>query len=374
MMRFQIFAVLGLALLGQPAAAAITHQPWGVTPDGAKADLYTLTNAHGMQVQIATYAGTLISIRVPDRNGRMADVLMSHPTLDEYTKVDFAGGGGHYGELIGRFANRIKNATFTLDGKTYHLATVHGAKDYIHGGPRGLFTKVWRAAAKDGPEPRLALTIRSPDGDQGFPGNITVEVTYTLTRDNRIRINYRASTDRDTIINLTNHSYFNLKGEGDVDGTVMELFAHRYTPFAAGEIPTGEIRDVAGTAYDLTAPKPLGSQIQDVIATMPGTRGFDTYYLADGTAGHLRIAARAVEPSSGRMLEVWTTQPGFVFYTPAMPRDENFRQRGFEGHPAFCVETQHAPDAPNHPNFASTVITPDKPLHEVTEFRFSVQK
>ena len=150
-MRLHFFAALALALLAQPTSANITHQPWGVTPDGAKADLYTMTNAHGMQVQIATYAGTLISIRVPDRDGHMADVLMSHPTLNEYTKVDFAGGGGHYGELIGRFANRIKNATFTLDGKTYHLATANGAKDYIHGGPRGLFTRSGKPRPRTGP-------------------------------------------------------------------------------------------------------------------------------------------------------------------------------------------------------------------------------
>jgi aldose 1-epimerase len=251
---------------------------------------------------------------------------------------------------------------------------VAGAENYIHGGPRGLFTKVWKAVAKDGPEPSLALTVESPDGDQGFPGTIKVTVVYTITRDNRIRLDYRASTDKDTVINLTNHAYFNLKGEGDVAGTEVQAFAARYTPMAAGDIPTGEIRDVAGTAYDLTSPKPLGPQIAEVIRTMPGARGFNTNYIVDGEMGKLRIAARATEPSNGRVLEVWTTQPGFVFYTPTMPRDVNFQQRGFSGYPAFCVETGHYPDSPNHPNFPTTVVTPDKPLHEVTEFRFSVRR
>jgi aldose 1-epimerase len=382
-------AALTFLLHPSAADAGITKALWGTAPDGGKIDIYTLSNANGMQVQISTYSGTIVSIRVPDRNGNMSDVLMSHPDLAAYLKEDSGGRGGRYGEVIGRFANRIGGAQFALEGKTYHLATANNAKDQIHGGPENLSSHRWMAASRDSAEPSLILTVKSPDGDQGFPGNVTVRVTYTLTRDNALNLDYRATTDAPTVMNLTNHAYFNLKGEGDVTGTAIQLFAGQYTPPGPGSsLPSGEIRSVKDTPYDFTTPQLLGDRLAQLAEAQPaaadsanGARppnirapGYDTNMIIDGKAGTLRIAARVLEPSTGRILEVWTTQPGFQFFTPGAPRDLNFVQRGFGARPAFCIETEHYPDSPNHPNFPTTEITPEKPLHEVTVFRFGTDK
>lgn len=357
------------------ADAGITRAPWGVTPDGRHISLYTLSNAKGMQVQISTYSGTIVSIRVPDRSGTMRDVLMGYPDLASYLKDDAGGHGAHYGETIGRYANRIAGARFVLEGKTYDLTTANNATFQIHGGPGNLAAHAWTAASRDGAEPRLQLTVKSPDGDQGFPGNVTVTITYTLMRDNALKIDFRAATDAPTVINLTNHAYFNLKGEGDVAGTRIQLFADRYTPKdpATGS-PSGEIRSVAGTPYDFTSPRMLGDGLAAMAAAASAGSirppGYDMNMIVNGEPGRLRIAARATEPSTGRVLEIWTTQPGFQFYTPPPPRDPIFLQRGFSAPPAFCIEAEHYPDSPNHPDFPTTEITPDTPLHEVTVFRF----
>ena len=304
------------------AAARIVSQPWGATPDGRKIDLYTLSNARGMQVQISTYSGAIISIRVPDRDGRMRDVLMGYPDLASYLGYDAGGHGAHYGETIGRYANRIAGARFVLNGKTYRLATAGGMSFQIHGGPDNLAAHAWTARRRDGAEPRLQLTVKSPNGDQGFPGNVIVKVTYTLTRDNALRLDFRATTDEPTVMNLTSHPYFNLMGEGNVAGTRLQLFADRYTPKEPGTgSPDGTIRPVAGTPYDFTSPRPLGEGLAALTTQAGGPSGFDTNMIVNGTPGRLRIAARAIEPSSGRVLEVWTTQPGFQLYTPPPPHE-----------------------------------------------------
>jgi aldose 1-epimerase len=374
-------ALAAMMIAAQPACAraGMTRALWGTTPSGRRIDIYTLTNAHGMQVQVSTYSGTIVSIRVPDRNGVMADVVMSHPDLAAYLKDQAAGGGGRYGETLGRYANRIGGAQFTLDGKTYRLATLNGAKDQLHGGPQNLSTRQWIARPHGGPNPSVTLTVKSPDGDQGFPGNVTVSVTYTLRADNALKLDYRATTDAPTVMNLTNHAYFNLKGEGDVSDTRVLMFAGRYTPSGAGSLPTGEIRSVTGSPYDFTTEKSLGEALAELAtAAQPSgapprhPRGYDTNMVINGSPGTLRIAARFTEPVSGRVLEVWTTQPGFQFFTPGAPRDLNFLQRGFGARPAFCAETEHYPDSPNQPQFPSTEITPTHPLHETTVYRFGI--
>ena len=363
----------GLSLC-TPVQAAISSQPWGVTADdGRAANLYTLTNAKGMRVRITNYGGVIVSIEAPGRDSKLANVVQGFDSLADYTSADYIRNNGHYGSIIGRFANRIRGATVTLDGKSYALDPDKNG-DLDQGGTMAYFRQVFNAAPHDGAEPSLVLTHTDPDGFMGFPGTVKVTVTYTLTRDDRLRIDYRATTDKKTVINLINHSYFNMAGDaaGPVDHQLLQIFAHRFTPIDDGSIPTGEIRDVAGTDFDFTRATALGPRLSSTDPQIGIKKGLDHNFVIDGTPGQLRPAVALTDPASGRRLEVWTTQPGVQVYSGNSVRPKVAIAKGYVPHGAISFQTQHYPDSPHHPNFPSTELAPGQTFHEVTEFRFSV--
>lgn len=337
--------------------------PFGTTPAGKAVERHTLTNANGLSCSVITYGGIVTALEVPDRAGKAADIVLGHDTLDGYLS-DTA----YLGAIVGRVANRIAHGRFTLDGVSYALATNNGPNT-LHGGVVGFNRAVWAAAPGETADgPFLALSHVSPDGDEGFPGNLRVTVTYTLTHRNELRIAYEATTDQPTPVNLTNHSYFNLAGAGNVLGHVLALGASRYTPADATLIPTGEIAAVAGTPLDFRAAKPIG---RDIAAVPGGLGGYDHNFVLEGG----RVAARVHEPLSGRVLVVETDQPGVQLYT-ANGFDGTVRGKGgvaFPRHGAFCLETQHFPDAVNKPDFPTTILTPGRVFRSTTLHRFSVE-
>ncbi|HZQ40705.1 MAG TPA: aldose epimerase family protein, partial [Rhizomicrobium sp.] len=289
----------------------------------------------------------------------------------DYTSADYLKSNGHYGAIVGRFANRIRGARITLDGKSYALdPDKDGNLD--QGGTMAYFRQVFRATPKDGPEPSLALSRTDPDGFMGFPGKVEVTVTYTLTRNNTLRVDMRATTDKKTVINLINHSYFKLSDAPTVDAETLQLFAHHFTPIDAGSIPTGEIREVAGSDFDFTKPALLGPRLSSKDPQIASKKGLDHNFVIDGTAGKLRIAAKLSDPASGRVLEVWTTQPGVQVYSGNSVRPRVALDKGYVPHGAMSFQTQHYPDSPNHPNFPSTELATGQVFHEVTEYRFRI--
>jgi len=350
-------------------ASHIQRAPWGEV-DGQKVDIYTLTNKGGMSARITNYGAFLVSLNTPDRNGKMADVVLGYDTLKEYTT------GTTYGAVIGRFANRIGGAQFTLDGKTYHLKANAGPNN-IHGGPIGFSYHVYSATPMDGPSPSLILHMVSADGDQGFPGNLDFTVIYTLTANNTLKIEYRATTDKSTVLNPTNHSYFNLKGagNGDVLNHRLQVFSDAVTPTDANHMATGEVLKVTGTGFDFTRPKALGKDINGPDPAIMATPGYDINFIVKGPMGKLRPAAKVTEPQSGRVMEVWTTQPGIQLYLPN--NDKPITGKGgaqYVKRGAFCLETQHFANAPNIASFPTTELKPGKIFYQVTEFRFSTAK
>jgi aldose 1-epimerase len=361
-------ALLGLLSLPVPAMPRITGQDWGVTADdGRPAKLFTLTNAKGMEARISSYGGVVVSLTAPDRTGKFADVVQGFDSLTDYTSADYLKSNGHYGAIVGRFANRIRGAKLTLDGKSYALdPDKDGNLD--QGGTMAYFRQVFRATSKDGPEPSLVLTHTDPDGFMGFPGKVEVTITYTLTRANALRVDMRATTDKKTVINLINHSYFKLSDTPTVDGETLQIFAHHFTPIDAGSIPTGEIRDVTGSDFDFTNGALLGPRLSS--ATLAAKKGLDHNFVIDGAPGRLRIAAKLSDPASGRVMEVWTTQPGVQIYSGNSVRPKVALDKGYVPHGAMSFQTQHYPDSPNHPNFPSTELAPGQVFHEVTEYRF----
>jgi aldose 1-epimerase len=361
-------ALLGLLSLPVPAMAGITGQDWGVTADdGRPAKLFILTNAKGMEARISSYGGVVVSLTAPDRTGKFADVVQGFDSLTDYTSADYLKSNGHYGAIVGRFANRIRGAKLTLDGKSYALdPDKDGNLD--QGGTMAYFRQVFRATSKDGPEPSLVLTHTDPDGFMGFPGKVEVTITYTLTRANALRVDMRATTDKKTVINLINHSYFKLSDTPTVDVETLQIFAHHFTPIDAGSIPTGEIRDVTGSDFDFTNGALLGPRLSS--ATLAAKKGLDHNFVIDGAPGRLRIAAKLSDPASGRVMEVWTTQPGVQIYSGNSVRPKVALDKGYVPHGAMSFQTQHYPDSPNHPNFPSTELAPGQVFHEVTEYRF----
>jgi aldose 1-epimerase len=363
---------LAACLLAAPAHAAITAEPWGATADdGRAASLYTLTNAHGIKVRITNYGGVIVSVEAPGRDGKPANVAQGFASLGDYTSADYIRNNGHYGSIIGRFANRIRGASITLDGKAYALEPDKNG-DMDQGGSMAWFRQVFTARVKGG---SLVLSHTDPDGFMGFPGRVKATVTYTLTKDDALRIDYRATTDRKTVINLINHSYFNMAGEaaGVIDHQTLQIFAHRYTPIDGHSIPTGEIRDVTGTDFDFTAPTELGPRLASTDPQLAIKKGIDHNFVIDGAPGTLRIAVRLTDPASGRRLEVWTTQPGVQVYSGNSVRPQVAKDKGYVPHGAISFQTQHYPDSPNHPNFPTTELAPGQVFHEVTEFRFSTE-
>jgi aldose 1-epimerase len=358
--------ITSTALLLALAQGGIHKSPFGTTKDGKAVSAYELTNAKGAKATIITFGGIVTRIQMPDRNGKLGDVVLGFDRLAPYDAP-----GPYLGATVGRYANRIAKGRFTLDGKTYKLA-VNNGPNALHGGLKAYDKRVWKATPMNtGKGPALKLTLRDPDGTEGYPGTVNVTVTYTLTNDNTLRIVYHATTTKATPINLTNHSYFNLKdaGKTDIRDHLLHLYADRYTPSDPTLIPTGELRPVAGTPYDFTKTKPMGLDIDAV-------NGYDTNYVINGGGSTLTRAAGVIEPTTGRTMETWTDQPGVQFYT-AYYLDGTLTGRGgakYDRYHAFCLETQHFPDSPNKPQFPSSILRPGKPFHSTTEYRFGTVK
>lgn len=353
------------------AATKISMADFGKTPDGTPVQIFTLTNAHGLEARICTYGGAVVSLKTPDRSGQMGDIVQGFDTLEGYLNT----AQPYFGALIGRYGNRIGHAQFTLDGKVYHLPANDGANT-LHGGPQGFDKRVWKPRQLvDG---GLELTYLSKDGEEGFPGNLTATVVYHLTDGNELKIDYSATTDRDTVINLTNHSYWNLKGagNGDVLGHILTIHGSRFTPVDSGLIPTGELRAVSGTPFDFTKPTAVGARIEQNDEQLKLGHGYDHNFVLDRRAGGMFLAVRVEEPTSGRVMEVETDQPAVQFYTGNF-LDGTLKGKGgrvYGRRAALCLETQHYPDSPNKPSFPSTELKPGQSYKTETVYRFSVTK
>jgi len=350
----------------------IEQQPFGQMPDGTPIDLYTLSTDRGMQVQITNYGGIITSLIVPDRDGTTADVVLGFDTLKEY--VDH---NPFFGCIVGRYGNRIAGARFTLDGVEYRLASM-GGPNHLHGGRKGFDKRVWAAeeVEKEGLV-GVKLTYVSPDGEEGYPGALSTTVIYTLTEGNTLGIEYTATTDKATVVNLTNHSYFNLAGagSGEVLGHELLVNAARFTAVDESLIPTGHLRDVEGTPFDFRRLTPIGARIDADDAQLRYGGGYDHNWVLNGEPGSVRLAARAYEPMTGRMLEVHTTEPGVQFYAGNMmpPQMSGRDGRVYVRRGGFCLETQHYPDSPNQPTFPSTVLRPGQVYHTTTTFTFTAR-
>ena len=342
----------------------LTKSPFGAMPDGTPVHLFTLTNGQGLVAKITNYGTIITELRVPDRHGRLGDVVLGFDNLAQYLQ-------GHpcFGCTVGRVANRIAKGRFTLDGQTCALA-INDGPNHLHGGLMGFDKSVWNAEPLAGAA--VKFTHTSPDGDEGYPGNLAVTVAMTLTDDNALRLDYTATTDRATPVNLTNHSYFNLAGSGDILGHELTLTADRYTPADATLIPTGEIKPVRGTPLDFTEPTPIGARFSQL---QTGPTGYDHNYVLNSGGGRLALAARVVEPKSGRLMEVHTTEPGVQFYTGNFLDGTLIGKGGvvYRQHAGFCLETQHFPDAVNQPQFPSVILRPGQTYRQTTIHQFSTQ-
>lgn len=351
----------------------ITSRPFGQLPDNRTSTLFTLTNRHGAQAEITNLGGIVVSLKVPDRHGKLADVVLGYDALDGYLALPPT----YFGALVGRYANRIARGRFTLDGQAHQLY-INNGQNSLHGGREGFNRKLWTEREHPTPgAPALELTYVSPDGEEGYPGTLTVQVTYTWTDQNELRLDYQATTDRATVVNLTNHSYFNLSGEGsgDILTTVLTLQASRYTPVDPNLIPTGEIAPVAGTPLDFTQPTAIGARIAAPSHQLRLAAGYDFNYVLDaGQPAEPTPAAEAYDPASGRLLSVSTTQPGVQLYTSNHLKGVQGKNGHlYRQHAAFCLETQHYPDSPNQPGFPTTELKPGQTFHEVTVYRFSTR-
>lgn len=351
----------------------VRREPFGTTPRGEPVDAFVLTNARGVEVRFIAYGGVIVSIRVPDRDGALADVTLGHDALDDYLADD-----RYFGALIGRYANRIAGGRFTLDGVTHALATNDGA-NHLHGGPGGFHDVLWivEPFARDDAT-GATLRYTSPDGEEGYPGTLDVRVTYTLTDAGELAVDYRAAADAPTPVNLTHHAYFNLAGHdaGSVLDHELTIHASRFTPVDATQIPTGELRAVGGTPFDFTAPRAVGARIGDDDAQLRHGDGYDHNFVLDHPAaahGAPTLAARLREPCSGRVLEVYTTEPGLQLYSGNVLQGRPAGKGGhvYGRHAGLALETQHFPDSPNQPRFPSTILRPGTTYASRTVYRFS---
>lgn len=362
--------VLALMTTAVNLPGQVSKQSFGKTPDGTQVDIYTLKSG-ALEARILTYGGIIQELKVPDKSGKSADIVLGFDSIDGY-----AGGPKpnppFFGAIIGRYANRIAGGKFTLDGKTYEIPKIEPTNS-LHGGTKGFDKVVW--TAKEIPH-GVELTYVSPDGDQGFPGKLTTVVRYTL-EGHDLKVDYSATTDKDTVVNLTNHSYFNLSGQGngDILKHEVKINASHYTPVDANLIPTGELAPVEGTPFDFRKPTAVGARIDADNEQIKLGHGYDHNWVLDSEGKKFSEAAEVYEPSSGRVLQVWTDQPGIQFYTG------NFLDGTLKGkdgktyvhRAALCLETQHFPDSPNHPKFPSTELKPGQKYHKVTVFRFSTR-
>lgn len=373
------FAAITLTLPGLSARGLnntlymplIEKSLFGKTPSGETVELYTLKNASNAEVQIMTYGGTVVSLKVPDRSGTPGDIVLGFETLDGYLK-----NSPYFGSIIGRYGNRIGRGQFSLNGKQYTLPKNNG-ENTLHGGIRGFDKVVWKATevkSKEGPA--LLLTYLSKDGEEGFPGNLNATVVYTLTNNNELRIEYTATTDKVTVVNLTHHSYFNLAGEGSILQHELMINADKFTPVDAGLIPTGELRNVKGTPMDFAKPTAIAARIDQQDEQLVMGKGYDHNWVLNRSTGKLSLAAKAYEPRTGRVMEVLTTEPGLQFYSGNF-LDGTITGKGgqvYKQRYGFCLETQHFPDSPNKPAFPSTTLKPGQQYKSTTVYKFTVKK
>jgi aldose 1-epimerase len=372
--RLMLALVVSGSLCGQVLAGekhVIKKETFGTTPDGKPADLYTLSNSKGIELRVTNYGGIIVSLRVPDKKGEQADIVLGHEQLKGYFNNP-----PYFGAIIGRYGNRIAGGKFKLDGVDYSLAKNNGPNS-LHGGLKGFNAILWQASTNtDGEGPKITFDYTSKDGEEGYPGNLHVQVTYTLTNQNELIVDYTANTDKATPLNLTQHTYFNLHGEGSSDILEHELMlnADRFTPVDKDLIPTGELRPVKGTPLDFITPTAIGSRISSSFDQITLGRGYDHNFVINRKGDGPELAARVREPKSGRILEVYTTEPGVQFYsgnfldgTIAGKHGHVYQQRS-----GFCLETQHFPDSPNHANFPSTILRPGTTFHSRTIFKFAV--
>jgi len=344
-----------------------SQAPFGKTPDGKQVDIFTLRNPDGIEARICNYGGILVSLKTPDRHGRLEDVVLGWDHLDGYLPQ-----GPYFGALVGRVGNRIANAAFTLEGVTYALAANDGP-NAIHGGRKGFDKVVWQAARTVTPSgPALELNYLSRDGEEGYPGNLSVKAVYSLTPDNGLRLDFTGTTDKTTLVNLTQHTYFNLAGKGDILGHQVYIDADRFTPMDNGLIPTGELRSVKGTPFDFRQPAAIGARIEQDDEQLKNGRGYDHNFVLNHPPGRLDVIARVSEPVTGRVLEVLTTEPGVQLYSGNF-LDGTIKGKGGQVYPkrsGFCLETEHFPDAPHHPQFPSITLKPGEVYRSATVFRF----
>lgn len=339
--------------------------------DAADLKVYTISNANKMAVAVTNFGGKIVTLQVPDREGSLADIVLGYDSLASYIS-----GNPYYGAMIGRYGNRIAKGKFTLDGKEYSLATNNGV-NALHGGPGGFHNVLWRVEPKEVEGGQaLELTYVSQDGEEGYPGTLTVQVTYTLpTNSNELIIDYEATTGLTTVVNLTHHSFFNLAGEGsgDILGHEFTINADRFCPVDAGLIPTGELRAVAGTPFDFLQPHKVGERIKAEDEQLKFGLGYDHNWVLNKTADELSLAATVVEPVTGRRMEVWTTEPGLQFYSGNFLSRSEVGKKGhvYDFRTAFCLEAQHFPDSPNRPEFPSTVLKPGEVYKQQTIYRFA---
>ncbi len=364
-----------LGFLGCKSVSApqdkIARQHFGQTPDGAPAYVFTLRNNQGAEARICNYGGLVLSLRVPDRDGHLGDVVLGYDTLADYLRET-----PYFGALIGRYGNRIAKGEFTLEGRHYTLAT-NNYPNSLHGGVKGFDKVVWEPTVLTTAEgPALKLRYLSHDGEEGYPANLTVTAVYTLTEDNALKLEFTATTDRTTILNLTHHSYFNLAGRGDILGHIVTMPAEKFTPVDSTLIPTGELRPVEGTPFDFRKPTSIGARINQEDEQLKFGKGYDHNWVFNKQVGQMSLLARVYEPTSGRVMEVSSTEPGLQFYSGNF-LDGTIKGKGgwvYQFRNGFCMEPQHFPDSPNKPEFPSVILKPGETYKNVIVYRFSVQK
>lgn len=356
---------------GTAPQRGVTRAPFGATKNGQSVEIYTLTNAHGVEMRVMTYGGIIMSLTVPDRNGHFGDVVLGFESLGGYVKDS-----PYFGAIVGRYGNRIANGRFTLDGHTFTLATNNGP-NHLHGGIKGFDKVVWNAVpGTDANGVSVTLSRTSLDGEEGYPGNLNATVRYTLTDKTELSIDYRATTDKATPVNLTQHSYFNLADDSaDILGHELTIHAARYTPVDSTLIPTGELASVEGTPFDFRKATLVGARIEVDNAQLKNGGGYDHNWVLDRTGAGLQPAARLVDPKSGRTLDIATTEPGIQFYTGNFLGGITGKGgRSYARRTGLCLETQHFPDSPNHASFPSTIVQPGQTYSSQTVFTFGIQK
>lgn len=364
-----LFSVFTIFCMISEAKPTIKKESFGITPAG-KVHIFTLTNSAKTEVKITNYGGRIVSIKTADKNGKFDDVALGYDTIDQYLNDNFFFGG-----IIGRYANRIAKGKFSLNGKEYSLATNNG-ENHLHGGTKGFDTKIWQAKSSTSQSrAKLALTYLSKDGEENYPGNLSLTVIYTLTENNEIRIDYSAKTDQDTIINLTNHAYFNLAGRGTILNHQLQINSDKFTPTDSGSIPTGTLSEVKNTPFDFNQPTAIGARINHENEQLKFGKGYDHNWVLRKDSDDLCVAAKMFEPISGRILEILTTEPGIQFYSGNfLDNVKGLNGKTYQKREGFCLEAQHFPDSPNNLNFPTTVLRKGQTYKQTTIYRFSVKR